>query len=82
MFEIVPFDRHIRHLAAMDPFREFEELERSAKVDTELERLMTEMGMMPETSTDDELAALQAEVAAAAAEAQENLAEAGAPAET
>ena len=29
MFEIVPFDRHIRHLAAMDPFREFDELERS-----------------------------------------------------
>ena len=24
MFEIVPFDRHIRHLAAMDPFREFD----------------------------------------------------------
>ncbi|MBR6418824.1 MAG: PspA/IM30 family protein [Oscillospiraceae bacterium] len=60
----------------------FEELERSAKVDTELERLMTEMGMMPEASTDDQLAALQAEVAAAAAEAQDNLAEAGAPAET
>ena len=29
MFEIIPFDRHIRHLAAMDPFREFDELERS-----------------------------------------------------
>ena len=29
MFEIVPFDRHIRHLAALDPFREFDELERS-----------------------------------------------------
>lgn len=29
MFEIVPFDRHIRHLAAMDPFRELDELERS-----------------------------------------------------
>ena len=29
MFEIIPFDRHIRHLAAMDPFREFDEIERS-----------------------------------------------------
>ena len=29
MFEIVPFDRHIRHLNAMDPFREFDELERA-----------------------------------------------------
>ena len=29
MFEIIPFDRHIRHIAAMDPFREFDELERS-----------------------------------------------------
>jgi len=29
MFEIVPFDRHIRRIAAMDPFRDFEELERS-----------------------------------------------------
>ena len=60
----------------------FEELERSAKVDTELERLMTEMGMMPESTVEDDLAALQAEVAAAAAEAEENLAEAGEPAET
>ncbi len=47
----------------------FEELERNAKVDTELERLMTEMGMMPSEATlADDLAALEAEVAAAAAE--------------
>lgn len=56
----------------------FEELERNAKVDTELERLMTEMGMMPAMSTEDQLAALEAEVAAAAA-AGESI---GAPAET
>lgn len=29
MFELIPFDRHIRHLASFDPFRELEELERS-----------------------------------------------------
>ena len=29
MFEIIPFDRHMRRIAAMDPFREFDELERS-----------------------------------------------------
>lgn len=29
MFELIPFDRHIRHLASFDPFREMEELERS-----------------------------------------------------
>ena len=29
MFEIIPFDRQIRRMAAMDPFRELDELERS-----------------------------------------------------
>lgn len=29
MFELIPFDRHIRHMANFDPFREMEDLERS-----------------------------------------------------
>lgn len=29
MFELIPFDRHIRNVPAYDPFRAFDELERS-----------------------------------------------------
>ena len=29
MFELIPFDRHVRSVAAFDPFRDFEDLERS-----------------------------------------------------
>ena len=29
MFELIPFDRHVRNVAAFDPFREMDELERS-----------------------------------------------------
>ena len=29
MFELIPFDRHIRNFAAFDPFRAFDEMERS-----------------------------------------------------
>ena len=29
MFELIPFDRHARNVAAFDPFRELDELERS-----------------------------------------------------
>ena len=29
MFELIPFDRHARSVAAFDPFRELDELERS-----------------------------------------------------
>ena len=50
----------------------FEELERNAKVDTELERLMAEMGMTPAadtTSVNDELAAAISALEAAPAEA-------------
>lgn len=29
MFELIPIDRHMRRMAGFDPFREFEEMERS-----------------------------------------------------
>ena len=29
MFELIPFDRHTRHMMSFDPFREMEDLERS-----------------------------------------------------
>lgn len=29
MFELIPFDRHVRNVAAFDPFRELDELERN-----------------------------------------------------
>lgn len=29
MFELIPIDRHMRRIAGFDPFREFEEMERS-----------------------------------------------------
>ena len=29
MFELIPFERHARNVAAFDPFRELDELERS-----------------------------------------------------
>lgn len=29
MFELIPFDRRVRNVAAFDPFRDFDELERS-----------------------------------------------------
>ena len=29
MFELIPFDRRVRSVAAFDPFRDFEDLERS-----------------------------------------------------
>ena len=29
MFELIPFDRHVRNVTAFDPFRELDELERS-----------------------------------------------------
>lgn len=29
MFELIPFDRHIRNVSSFDPFRAFDELERS-----------------------------------------------------
>ncbi len=29
MFELIPFDRHMRNLAAYDPFRAFDDMERS-----------------------------------------------------
>ncbi|MEI3101758.1 MAG: Hsp20/alpha crystallin family protein [Oscillospiraceae bacterium] len=34
MFELIPFDRRVRSVAAFDPFRDFDELERSFFGDT------------------------------------------------
>ena len=46
--------------AKTEEVQTFEELERNAKVDSELERLMAEMGMSGTSSNDDLAAQIQA----------------------